>query len=102
VLDALTLLSIMRVLVGVKRVVGKFILSSVIFLSCLCQSPRHNFITNRKNLCSSLSTALPPSPPLCSSNLDYAVKVRVAADKKAVDLANVKMSMNPFCEVGGF
>jgi hypothetical protein len=30
---------------------------------------------------------------------DYAVKVRVAADKKAVDLANVKMSMNPFCEV---
>ncbi|GMH50833.1 hypothetical protein TL16_g04659, partial [Triparma laevis f. inornata] len=31
--------------------------------------------------------------------VDYAVKVRVAADKKAVDLANVKMSMNPFCEI---
>ncbi|GBG29207.1 Electron transfer flavoprotein subunit beta [Hondaea fermentalgiana] len=31
--------------------------------------------------------------------LDYAVKVRVKADKSAVDLANVKMSMNPFCEI---
>mmetsp|Transcript_24131 Transcript_24131/g.50145 ORF Transcript_24131/g.50145 Transcript_24131/m.50145 type:complete len:253 (+) Transcript_24131:40-798(+) len=31
--------------------------------------------------------------------VDYAVKVRVAADKKAVDLSNVKMSMNPFCEI---
>jgi electron transfer flavoprotein beta subunit len=31
--------------------------------------------------------------------VDYAVKVRIAGDKKAVDLANVKMSMNPFCEI---
>ena len=31
--------------------------------------------------------------------VDYAVKVRVAADKKGVDLSNVKMSLNPFCEI---
>lgn len=31
--------------------------------------------------------------------VDYAVKIRIAADKKAVDIANVKMSMNPFCEI---
>ena len=31
--------------------------------------------------------------------VDYAVKVRVAADKLGVDLANVKMSVNPFCEI---
>jgi electron transfer flavoprotein beta subunit len=31
--------------------------------------------------------------------VDYAVKVRIAGDKSGVDLANVKMSMNPFCEI---
>ena len=31
--------------------------------------------------------------------VDYAVKVRVAADCKGVELANVKQSMNPFCEI---
>ncbi len=31
--------------------------------------------------------------------IDYAVKVRVLADKTGVDMANVKMSMNPFCEI---
>ncbi|KAM3574179.1 hypothetical protein VYU27_003898 [Nannochloropsis oceanica] len=31
--------------------------------------------------------------------IDYAVKVRVAADKKGVELNNVKHSMNPFCEI---
>jgi len=31
--------------------------------------------------------------------VDYAVKVRVAADKSGVDLSNVKMSINPFCEI---
>eukprot|EP00927_Polykrikos_kofoidii_P037658 TRINITY_DN3185_c0_g1_i7.p1 TRINITY_DN3185_c0_g1~~TRINITY_DN3185_c0_g1_i7.p1 ORF type:complete len:256 (+),score=69.12 TRINITY_DN3185_c0_g1_i7:49-816(+) len=31
--------------------------------------------------------------------VDYAVKVRVKPDKTGVDLANVKMSMNPFCEI---
>lgn len=31
--------------------------------------------------------------------VDYAVKVRVKADKTAVDINNVKMSMNPFCEI---
>jgi len=31
--------------------------------------------------------------------VDYAVKVRVLADKTAVDTATVKMSMNPFCEI---
>ena len=31
--------------------------------------------------------------------VDYAVKVRVAADKKGVELSNVKMSLNPFCEI---
>lgn len=31
--------------------------------------------------------------------VDYAVKIRVSPDKSGVDLANVKMSMNPFCEI---
>ena len=31
--------------------------------------------------------------------IDYAAKVRVAGDKKGVELANVKFSMNPFCEI---
>ena len=31
--------------------------------------------------------------------IDYNVKVRVKPDKSGVDLANVKMSMNPFCEI---
>ncbi|MGH8465314.1 MAG: electron transfer flavoprotein subunit beta/FixA family protein, partial [Pseudomonas sp.] len=31
--------------------------------------------------------------------VDYNVKVRVKADGTGVDLANVKMSMNPFCEI---
>jgi electron transfer flavoprotein beta subunit len=32
--------------------------------------------------------------------IDYNVKVRVKADQTGVDLANVKMSMNPFDEIG--
>src|SRR5437763_11842139 len=32
--------------------------------------------------------------------VDANVKVRVKADKTGVDLANVKMSMNPFDEIG--
>lgn len=31
--------------------------------------------------------------------IDYNVKVRVKADESAVDLTNVKMSLNPFCEI---
>jgi len=31
--------------------------------------------------------------------VDYNVKVRVKADQSGVDLANVKMAMNPFCEI---
>ena len=31
--------------------------------------------------------------------VDYSVKVRVNAAKTGVELANVKMSMNPFCEI---
>lgn len=31
--------------------------------------------------------------------IDYAVKVRVLPDKSGVDLNNVKMSVNPFCEI---
>ncbi|MQG95472.1 electron transfer flavoprotein subunit beta/FixA family protein, partial [Pseudomonas sp. MN1F] len=31
--------------------------------------------------------------------VDYNVKVRVKADNSGVDLANAKMSMNPFCEI---
>ncbi|SDR99717.1 electron transfer flavoprotein subunit beta/FixA family protein [Pseudomonas oryzae] len=31
--------------------------------------------------------------------LDYNVKVRVKADHSGVDLGNVKMAMNPFCEI---
>ena len=31
--------------------------------------------------------------------IDYNVKARVKADNSGVDLANVKMSINPFCEI---
>lgn len=31
--------------------------------------------------------------------VDYNVKVRVKADESGVELANVKMSINPFCEI---
>ncbi|KAK9116887.1 hypothetical protein Sjap_015834 [Stephania japonica] len=31
--------------------------------------------------------------------VDYAVKIRVKPDKTGVELSNVKMSMNPFCEI---
>jgi electron transfer flavoprotein beta subunit len=31
--------------------------------------------------------------------IDYNVKIRVKADKSDVDLTNVKMAMNPFCEI---
>ena len=31
--------------------------------------------------------------------VDYAVKVRVAGNKSGVELNNVKMSLNPFCEI---
>ena len=31
--------------------------------------------------------------------IDYNVKVRVKADQSGVELANVKMSMNPFDEI---
>ncbi len=31
--------------------------------------------------------------------VDYNIKVRVKADKTGVELANVKMSMNPFDEI---
>ena len=32
--------------------------------------------------------------------IDYAVKIRVKPDRTAVETANVKMSMNPFDEIG--
>jgi len=31
--------------------------------------------------------------------IDYNVKVRVKTDNSNVDLANVKMAINPFCEI---
>ena len=31
--------------------------------------------------------------------VDYAAKIRVKPDGSGVDKANVKMSMNPFCEI---
>lgn len=31
--------------------------------------------------------------------IDYAVKIRVKPDRSGVEMANVKMSMNPFCEI---
>lgn len=31
--------------------------------------------------------------------VDYAVKIRVAKDKSGVDIQNIKMSINPFCEI---
>jgi len=35
----------------------------------------------------------------CKRVIDYAVKIRVKPDKSGVEMANVKMSMNPFCEI---
>merc|ERR1712226_70823 len=35
----------------------------------------------------------------CKRVIDYAVKVRVRADKMGVETKNVKMSMNPFDEI---
>jgi len=32
--------------------------------------------------------------------IDYNVKIRINAAKKCVEIANVKMSLNPFCEIG--
>ncbi|KAI3695643.1 hypothetical protein L1987_78642 [Smallanthus sonchifolius] len=32
--------------------------------------------------------------------VDYAVKIRIKSDKSGVETTNVKMSMNPFCEIG--
>jgi electron transfer flavoprotein beta subunit len=31
--------------------------------------------------------------------IDYSVKIRILADKSGADLNNVKMSLNPFCEI---
>ena len=31
--------------------------------------------------------------------IDYNVKVRVKPDNSGVDLTNIKMAMNPFCEI---
>lgn len=31
--------------------------------------------------------------------IDYAVKVRVQGDKKGVEIKDVKLSINPFCEI---
>ena len=31
--------------------------------------------------------------------IDYAVKIRVKPDRSGVETRNVKMSMNPFCEI---
>ena len=31
--------------------------------------------------------------------IDYNVKIRVKPDQSGVELANVKMAMNPFCEI---
>jgi electron transfer flavoprotein beta subunit len=31
--------------------------------------------------------------------VDYSIKIRVKTDKSGVELQNVKMSMNPFCEI---
>jgi electron transfer flavoprotein beta subunit len=31
--------------------------------------------------------------------VDYSIKIRVKNDKSGVELQNVKMSMNPFCEI---
>ena len=31
--------------------------------------------------------------------VDYNVKIRVKPDNSGVDLSNVKMSVNPFCEI---
>ncbi len=35
----------------------------------------------------------------CKRVVDYNVKVRVKADESGVETTNVKMAMNPFCEI---
>lgn len=35
----------------------------------------------------------------CKRVIDYATKIRITPDKLGVELNNVKMSMNPFCEI---
>ena len=49
-------------------------------------------------------TKQPAEPPrrrlaIPRARADYAVKIRLNAAKTAVDIANVKMGMNPFCEI---
>ena len=47
---------------------------------------------------------MPTRAPLSFSRsqrvIDYAVKIRVKADNSGVETNNVKMSMNPFDEIG--
>ncbi|EIE23998.1 electron transfer flavo protein beta-subunit [Coccomyxa subellipsoidea C-169] len=40
-----------------------------------------------------------PTPIAVKRVIDYNARVRVKADKSGVETANVKMSMNPFCEI---
>jgi|TARA_B110001469_G_C9553769_1_gene274710 hypothetical protein len=59
-------------------------------------------------LASEGDTAVMRATPRCAMRclvgvkrvIDYAVKIRVKPDKMGVETANVKMSMNPFDEIG--
>ena len=46
-----------------------------------------------------MSQVLPRAFVAVKRVVDYAVKVRVQADKKGMDITNAKRSMNPFCEI---
>ena len=47
----------------------------------------------------SSTSSLPRAFVAVKRVVDYAVKVRVQADKKGMDITNAKRSMNPFCEI---
>lgn len=69
----------------------------------MCQSIRLLYVYNAIiNLCSMLDNSLGESMKILvpiKRAIDYNVKVRVKADNSDVDLNNVKMAMNPFCEI---
>ena len=56
------------------------------------------FNASLRNFSSSQKSMIKVLVPL-KRVVDYAVKVRVKSDKSGVETNNVKMSVNPFCEI---
>ena len=81
-------MSSLKVYVAVKRVVGERSAQSI----CTLQ-----YVRAKEEQRSPLRSLTLPTPR--ARIADYAVKIRLNAAKSAVDIANVKMGMNPFCEI---